>query len=85
LWSLLLVYLYVTAHPPTGYTSLAVLILVIGGFIIISTGVTGLYIGRVFQQVKGRPIYVIDTVAQQTERQQALRAKASRREVESIR
>ncbi len=85
LWALWLVYLFLTAHPPTGYTSLAVLILVIGGFIIISTGVTGLYIGRVFQQVKGRPIYVVDAVAQQTERNQALRAKASRREVESVR
>ena len=85
LWALWLVYLFLTAHPPTGYTSLAVLILVIGGFIIISTGVTGLYIGRVFQQVKGRPIYVVDSIAQQTERHQALPAKASRREVESVR
>jgi len=25
-----------------------------------STGVTGLYIGKVFDQVKGRPLYVID-------------------------
>ena len=32
----------------------------IGGFIIMSTGITGLYIGKVFDQVKGRPLYVID-------------------------
>jgi dolichol-phosphate mannosyltransferase len=37
-----------------------VLILLIGGFIIMSTGVAGLYIGKVFDQVKGRPLYVID-------------------------
>ena len=85
LWAIYLVYLYLVVHQPTGYTSLAVLILVIGGFIIISTGVTGLYIGRVFQQVKGRPLYVVDTVAQQAERQQALRTKPSRREVEPVR
>lgn len=86
LWAIYLIYLYAVVHQPTGYTSLAVLILVIGGFIIISTGVTGLYIGRVFQQVKGRPLYVVDMVAQQSERRQALREqKASRREVEPVR
>jgi polyisoprenyl-phosphate glycosyltransferase len=55
-----LVYLAFTRTPPPGWTSLAVLILVIGGFIIMSTGVTGLYIGKIFEQVKGRPLYVID-------------------------
>jgi hypothetical protein len=34
----------------------------IGGFIIVSTGVTGLYIGKIFTQVKDRPIYVVDVV-----------------------
>jgi polyisoprenyl-phosphate glycosyltransferase len=55
-----LVYQYITRTPPPGWTSLAVLILVVGGFIIMSTGVTGLYIGKIFEQVKGRPLYVID-------------------------
>ena len=39
---------------------LGLLILIIGGFIIMSTGVAGLYIGKVFDQVEGRPLYVID-------------------------
>jgi dolichol-phosphate mannosyltransferase len=47
-----------TASP--GWTSLAVFTLTIGGFVIISTGVTGLYIGKVFEQVKGRPLFVVD-------------------------
>jgi glycosyltransferase involved in cell wall biosynthesis len=47
-----------TAYP--GWTSLAVLLLVLGGLIIISTGVTGLYIGRIFNEVRERPLYVID-------------------------
>ncbi len=55
-----LVYLYFSRTPPPGWTSLAVLLLVLGGFIIMSTGVTGLYIGKIFEQVKGRPLYVID-------------------------
>ena len=51
-------YLFQSALP--GWTSLAVLILIIGGFILISTGITGLYIGKIFDQVKNRPLYVID-------------------------
>jgi polyisoprenyl-phosphate glycosyltransferase len=46
------------AYP--GWTSLVVLLLVIGGLITISTGVTGLYIGRVFNEARGRPLYVVD-------------------------
>jgi glycosyltransferase involved in cell wall biosynthesis len=57
-----LVLLRLEAHPPPGWTALAVLILVIGGLITISTGVAGLYIGRIFQQVKARPLYVEDEV-----------------------
>jgi dolichol-phosphate mannosyltransferase len=55
-----LIVLYFANRPPPGYTSLAVLILVVGGFIILSTGITGLYVGKIFEQVKGRPLYVID-------------------------
>jgi dolichol-phosphate mannosyltransferase len=58
----LFVYIYFThsPFPLPGWTSLSVEILVLGGFIIISTGVTGLYIGKIFQQVKGRPLFVVD-------------------------
>jgi dolichol-phosphate mannosyltransferase len=47
-----------SAYP--GWTSLVVLILFIGGVIIISTGITGLYIGRIFEEVRERPLYVVD-------------------------
>jgi polyisoprenyl-phosphate glycosyltransferase len=60
LLALYFLYSYATANPYPGWTSLAVLLLVIGGFIIISTGVTGLYIGTIFRQVKDRPLYLID-------------------------
>jgi dolichol-phosphate mannosyltransferase len=46
-----------------GYTSLAVLLLVLAGFIIVSVGVVGLYVGRIFEQVKNRPLYLIDAEA----------------------
>ncbi len=46
-----------------GYTSLAVLVLVMAGFIIVSVGVVGLYVGRIFEQVKNRPLFLIDQQA----------------------
>lgn len=55
-----LLYVSFVHTPPPGWTSLAVLILVVGGFIIMSTGVTGLYIGKIFEQVKERPLYIVD-------------------------
>jgi polyisoprenyl-phosphate glycosyltransferase len=47
-----------TAYP--GWTSIAVIMLLASGFIITSTGITGLYVGKVFDQVKGRPLYIVD-------------------------
>jgi dolichol-phosphate mannosyltransferase len=46
-----------------GYTSLAVLLLVLAGFVIFSVGIVGLYVGRIFEQVKNRPLYLIDAEA----------------------
>ncbi|HEU4656673.1 MAG TPA: glycosyltransferase family 2 protein [Capillimicrobium sp.] len=57
-----------------GWTSLAVFTLTIGGFTIVSTGITGLYIGKVFEQVKERPLFVVDervgAPVEHTEREQ---------------
>ncbi len=47
-----------------GYTSLAVLLLLLAGFIIVSVGVVGLYVGRIFEQVKDRPLFLIDAQAE---------------------
>jgi glycosyltransferase involved in cell wall biosynthesis len=60
LLAIALIVLTIVVNPPPGWTSLAVLVLLVGGFMIVSTGVTGLYIGKIFQQVKGRPLYVVD-------------------------
>jgi dolichol-phosphate mannosyltransferase len=50
---------YVEDTPP-GYTSIVVLLVLLSGFILISLGVVGLYVGRIFDQVKGRPLFVVD-------------------------
>ncbi len=49
-----------------GYTSLAVLLLLLAGFIIVSVGVVGLYVGRIFEQVKDRPLFLIDREAEES-------------------
>lgn len=56
-----LVALAFVTNPPPGWTSLAVLLLLVGGLIIVSTGITGLYIGKIFSQVKNRPLYLVDS------------------------
>jgi glycosyltransferase involved in cell wall biosynthesis len=65
-----------------GYTSLAVLLLVLAGFIIVSVGVVGLYVGRIFEQVKNRPLFLIDQQAEGVEpawREQARAPEISER------
>ena len=46
--------------PVTGWTSLMVSIWFLGGIIILNLGVIGIYIGKIYNETKHRPIYVID-------------------------
>lgn len=48
------------AMPP-GWTTLAILIPVFSGIQMIFLGVLGEYIGAIFDEVKGRPHYIVDT------------------------
>jgi len=45
--------------PLLGWTSLAVLILFMGGIQLLTVGIIGEYLGRVFDEVKGRPLYIV--------------------------
>lgn len=47
-----------------GYTSLMTTILFMGGIQLISLGVMGQYISRIYNEVKSRPIYVISQTSQ---------------------
>lgn len=46
-------------QPVAGWTSVMVSIYFIGGLIFFNFGVLGLYIGKVFDETKGRPLYLI--------------------------
>lgn len=61
LWALALVVLYFTHGLVPGYTSLMAVILLSTGLILMSIGVAGIYIGKIFEQTKGRPLYFIET------------------------
>jgi dolichol-phosphate mannosyltransferase len=53
---------WLTGNHLPNWTALPMLGLFLAAFIIISTGVTGLYVGKIFDQVKGRPLFVVDEV-----------------------
>ncbi len=54
-----LINFFVSGNLPTGWTSLFISIYLIGGCILIALGILGLYIGNIFDNVKQRPLYVI--------------------------
>ena len=45
-----------------GYTSLIVSIWFLSGVIITTIGITGIYVGKIFDQTKNRPVFIIDEV-----------------------
>ena len=42
-----------------GWASLVCLILLLGGLQLLCIGIVGKYVGRIYMQVKNRPIYII--------------------------
>ncbi|HEY1816683.1 MAG TPA: glycosyltransferase family 2 protein [Kofleriaceae bacterium] len=43
----------------SGYASLLIVLLFFNGLLLISNGIQGEYIARIFEEVKGRPLYVV--------------------------
>lgn len=55
--------LFGEATIPQGFTTLAVLVLFLGGVQLLCIGVLGEYLGRIYEEVKGRPHYLEREVA----------------------
>ena len=53
---------YLLGTSVEGFTTVILLILIIGGFIMLSLGIIGHYMARIYEEVKGRPKYVINKV-----------------------
>ena len=53
---------YLLGNSVEGFTTVILLILIIGGFIMLSLGIIGHYIARIYEEVKGRPKYIISNV-----------------------
>ena len=50
---------YFMGNAVEGFTTVILLVLMIGGFIMLSLGIVGHYIARIYEEVKGRPRYII--------------------------
>lgn len=57
---------YFSGHAVEGFTTVILLILVIGSIIITSLGVIGYYIAKIYEEVKGRPRYLISKKIEST-------------------
>lgn len=49
----------VAGHPVSGWTTIVVSLLLLAGIQLISLGVVGEYVGRVFEEVKARPLFIV--------------------------
>lgn len=60
IWVAYLITVYFTIGSQPGYTSLMAMLLLSTGLTLMSIGITGIYIGKIFEQVKERPLYFVD-------------------------
>ena len=59
LMAVIIIRTLVFGDPTSGWPSLMTVILLIGGFQLLTIGILGKYIGKIFMETKHRPIYVI--------------------------
>ncbi len=58
--AILVIVAYFVRPFQAGWASLFVLILFVSGLIILSIGICGIYIGKIFEQTKNRPLFIVD-------------------------
>ncbi|GAL15530.1 polymyxin resistance protein ArnC glycosyl transferase [Vibrio astriarenae] len=54
----------VFGEPVTGYPSMMVVVLGLGGVQLLSIGLLGEYIGRIFVETKKRPLYIVKSLVE---------------------
>ena len=53
---------YFTGHAVEGYTTLLIVMLFIGSAVMMSLGIIGYYIARIYEEVKRRPRYIVSRI-----------------------
>lgn len=53
---------YFAGHAIEGYTTIVIVLLLIGSAVMVSLGVIGYYISRIYEEVKHRPRYIISKI-----------------------
>ena len=53
-------YNYLSGHAVEGFTTVILLLLFIGSVLALGLGVIGHYIAKIYDEVKGRPIYIVE-------------------------
>jgi polyisoprenyl-phosphate glycosyltransferase len=55
---------FFTSHHAQGWTSVIAVVLLLGGVQLLSLGVIGQYVARIFEESKRRPLYLVDEVVE---------------------
>jgi glycosyltransferase involved in cell wall biosynthesis len=66
-------------ESPRGFTALIVTVTFLSGVLLFFLGVIGEYVGRIYEETKSRPVYVIGKLVGGPERQESFEAADSRR------
>jgi polyisoprenyl-phosphate glycosyltransferase len=59
---------FTSSHIADGWTSLMVSLFFLSGLIIVVIGMVGLYVGKIYNEVKNRPLYIVKEITQSDEK-----------------
>ncbi len=62
IYIIFLIIQYFVADIDPGWTSVIATLLLVGGLMISSIGIAGIYIGKIFMQTKNRPLYIVKSI-----------------------
>ena len=55
-------HVFVSGYAVEGFTTVILLLLIIGAMLMISLGILGLYVAKIYEEIKGRPPFLIESV-----------------------
>jgi polyisoprenyl-phosphate glycosyltransferase len=61
--SLQTLYMKIYGHAVSGFTTVILIVLVLSSIMMISMGILGMYLSRIYDEVKNRPIFIIDKIS----------------------